>query len=77
MKEANIKIVYLENKADVDNFRASSVGNMVLPIESAVLSACVAGVECGTLPFLPNGVSTGLEQALEWLETECFGKLAK
>ncbi len=77
MKEATLKVVVLENKADVNQYRASSVGNMVLPVGSVIVSACVAGIECGTLPFLPNGVSSGLEQAQEWLESECFGKLAK
>ena len=77
MKEAKLKIVVLENQKDVDNYRASSVGNMVLPVGSVLISACVAGNECGTIPFIPNGVDSGIEQAASYIDGEVLGKLSK
>jgi len=38
MKEATLKVVVLENKNDVNSYRASSVGNMVLPVGSVIVS---------------------------------------
>lgn len=77
MKEAKLKILVLENTKDVESYRESSVGNMVLPVGSVLISACVAGKECGTMPFIPNGVSTGIELAEEFLSAEVLGKLSK
>lgn len=77
MKEAKLKIIVLENQKDVDAYRASSVGNMVLPIGTVLISACVEGNECGTIPFIPNGVDTGLEQAETFITSNIIGKLDK
>ena len=77
MKEAKLKVQLLETKKDVEDYRASSVGGMVLPVGTVLISACVAGEECGTLPFINNGVDTGIEQAQKWLEEEMFGKMEK
>ncbi len=77
MKEAMVKIVKLENKADVDAYRASSVGNMVLPVGSVLISACVSGSECGTQPFIPNKAESGVEQAAEWIDLNVLNALEK
>jgi len=77
MKEAMIKVILLETEDDVQAYRASSVGNMVLKVGTVLTSACVAGNECGTIPHIPNKAETGIEQAAEWLDINVFAALEK
>ena len=79
MKEAKLKIVLLENQDDVNSFRGSSVGSMVLPVGTVVISACVDGNECGTVPLMPIDVKgakiSGVELASDWIDTNLFAAL--
>jgi hypothetical protein len=79
MKEAKLKIILLENEVDVNSFRGSSVGNMVLKPGTVLVAACVDGNECGQIPFMPIDVKgakvSGVEQASDWIDTELFAVL--
>ena len=79
MKEAKLKIILLEDNNDVNAFRGSSVGNMVLKPGTVLIAACVDGNECGQVPFMPIDVKgakiSGIEQASDWIDSTVFAVL--
>ena len=79
MKEAKLKVILLQDENDVNSFRGSSVGNMVLKPGTVLIAACVDGNECGQVPFMPIDVKgakvSGVEQASDWIDSNLFAVL--
>lgn len=77
MKQAKLNIIKLETKQDCKDYQVNSNGGFLFPAGSVIISGCIMGEECATMPFIPNAAQSGVEQAVEWLDLNVFNDMEK
>ena len=75
MKQAKLNIIYLETKQDCINYQLNSNGGFLFPVGTVIVSGCIMGSECATLPFVPNKDQSGIEQFSEWQDLNVLGAM--
>jgi hypothetical protein len=77
MKNGKLNIQYLQNDQDCRNYQLNSNGGFLFPVGTVVLSGCIMGEDCATMPFIPNAERSGIEQCSDWIDANVFGEMEK
>lgn len=75
MKQAKLNIIYLETKQDCINYQLNSNGGFLFDPGTVIVSGCILGKECATLPFVPYPQKSGIEQFSEWQDLNVLGAM--